>query len=71
MHVAELAVGIFALVALLMAKRPDVFAELFLAKWQRDRLASNMNELSWTGWIIFTAAAIVCVVLLIADVVRR
>jgi hypothetical protein len=42
-----------ALGGLFAALKPEEFARVCLAKWQRERLAGNMSGLSWTGWIIF------------------
>lgn len=42
-----------ALGGLFAALRPEEFARVCLAKWQRERLGENMGALSWTGWLIF------------------
>lgn len=74
MGVVVLVAGIFAAVALgglLAAKRPDIYAQYFLAKWQRERLAGNLNGLSWTGWVLFAFGAFASIVTLIAGALYR
>jgi hypothetical protein len=65
--------GIFAAVALcglLAARRPDIFAQYFLAKWQREQLAGRMSGLSWTGWVLFVFGAFASILTLVAGVRR-
>jgi len=66
--------GVFAAVALLgllAAKRPDKFAQYFLAKCQRKRLAGNMSGLSSTGWVLFAFGAFASILTLAAGAARR
>jgi hypothetical protein len=49
----EIGFGITAAVAVLAARRPDLFAQNFLADWQRQRFNGNMAGIVWIGWIIF------------------
>jgi hypothetical protein len=67
--------GVFAAVALLgllAARRPDVFAQYFLAKWQRDRLTGNMGGLAWTGWVLFVFGVFASILtLVVAGAVHR
>ena len=60
-----------AMLGLLAAARPRVFAQYFLAKWQRQRLAGNMSALSWTGWILFAGATFAAILTLVADRLYR
>lgn len=48
---------VFAFVALFglyAARRPEQFADKFLADWQRARLTrESMPGVVWSGWVIF------------------
>ena len=70
MILAELAFVVVAILGLLAALRPRVFAQYFLAGWQRERLAGNVSALSWTGWIIFGCSAFTLIALLPANIGR-
>ena len=62
----EFLFGTLALLGLLAAKRPEVFARYFLAEQQRERLANNMSAVSWTGWIIFGCSAFTVIAMLVS-----
>jgi hypothetical protein len=62
--------GLVVFAALLAAMRPQIFARYFLGKWQRERLAGNMNTISWSGWVIFGLAVFAAIRVFIAALQR-
>jgi len=63
--------GILALVGLLAARRPKIFARYFLAEWQRQRIDGNWDALAWTGWGIFGCSAFTAFMILISDALHK
>jgi len=60
-----------SLLGLLAAIRPDLYAQYFLVKWQRERLAGKMSGLSWTGWVLFVFCAFASILTLVAGALHR
>jgi hypothetical protein len=71
MELVAMVFGIVAVVGLLTALWPEESARLFLARWQRERLAGNWGGISWTGWVIFGFSAFTLTVMFILNILHR
>jgi hypothetical protein len=62
MLIVVLPFGLVALFGLVAAVRPNEFCRYFLADFQREKIAGNMDAISRVGWAIFACSALVVIV---------